>query len=151
LRAHAEFHARPSRPDGYRVLQDRSHRDQHYHLRLEIAGVLASWAVPRGPSMDPRDKRLAIRVEDHEMDYADFEGIISAGEYGAGAVIVWDHGTYGNLTRREGRKVPLTRRATTGPSRRRAARAEVARRLRADPNGNRCPRARAVAARQEAR
>jgi DNA ligase D-like protein (predicted 3'-phosphoesterase) len=59
--------------------------------------------------MDPRDKRLAIRVEDHEIDYGDFEGIIPAGEYGAGAVIVWDRGTYRNRTRRDGRKVPADR------------------------------------------
>jgi DNA ligase D-like protein (predicted 3'-phosphoesterase) len=96
------------------VMHQHSARTQHFDLRLEIGGVWVSWAVPKGPSMDSRDKRLAIRVEDHELDYADFEGIIPAGEYGAGAVIVWDRGTYRNRTRRDGRKVragwPSTRR-----------------------------------------
>jgi len=89
------------------VIQKHAATRLHYDFRIEIDGVLVSWAIPKGPSTDPRQKRLAIRTDDHPIAYAKFEGVIPEGHYGAGTVMVWDKGIYKNKKTKDGKLIPM--------------------------------------------
>jgi DNA ligase D-like protein (predicted 3'-phosphoesterase) len=87
------------------VIQHHLATADHYDFRLEIDGVLVSWAVPKGPSTDPKQRRLAKQTEDHPLDYADYEGVIGKGQYGGGTVQVWDNGTFRNVSTDHGHEI----------------------------------------------